>query len=337
MEEAVEKLKMGLEWLEKAGNDETLLGLSLISLHGSLEDALRQRLCEVLAYDCDRLRDTEKVKWKELLDLAEAHLGFTRSDIVLIAKMIRGRNVAAHGLVKYTGRRDDLDTYAQFIQDFVGLHISPISTTIYDPETPAYVSSPIPPRLGQPVSPPYTSLPHNLPVPGRSRSLWRAIGCYFIAVLLITCLSVLAFKYYSVWTQFDLFDDETGNSEEKSTLILDEDEKDNPVSATPDMTRNVPTEGDQDNTRTIESTPSAQDSTEEPDPAQAQPTTQIRVLSNSNVWESPDSEALIIGVAVGGDLYEVVEVNAEKTWYKIRLAIGQEGWIGSSRVEVVSP
>jgi hypothetical protein len=62
------------------------------------------------------------------------------------------------------------------------------------------------------------------------------------------------------------------------------------------------------------------------------PIIQIQVRGNSNVRAEPNTTATILTILTDGEVYDVLEMNSERTWYKIRLESGQEGWIGSSRV-----
>jgi hypothetical protein len=65
--------------------------------------------------------------------------------------------------------------------------------------------------------------------------------------------------------------------------------------------------------------------------------TRIQTIGTSNVRSDPDVKSPIIGYTYHEEEYDVIETNADETWYKIRLEDGTEGWIGFSRVKVLSP
>jgi hypothetical protein len=64
---------------------------------------------------------------------------------------------------------------------------------------------------------------------------------------------------------------------------------------------------------------------------------QIRVQGNSRVRAEPNTTSAILAVVTDGEVYVVLAANEDNTWYKIQLASGAEGWIGSSRVIEITP
>ncbi|MBK7897456.1 MAG: SH3 domain-containing protein [Anaerolineaceae bacterium] len=67
------------------------------------------------------------------------------------------------------------------------------------------------------------------------------------------------------------------------------------------------------------------------------PTPRLRVIGNSNVRSEPDMEGSVIGTAEADTVFVILDQTADFSWYKIRLGNGTEGWIGSTRIERLSP
>ena len=63
----------------------------------------------------------------------------------------------------------------------------------------------------------------------------------------------------------------------------------------------------------------------------------LRVKDISNVRAEPGMEFAVIGTVDADEEYEILEATPNQNWFKIQLASGQEGWIGSTRVERLSP
>ncbi|MEZ4589555.1 MAG: SH3 domain-containing protein [Chloroflexota bacterium] len=66
------------------------------------------------------------------------------------------------------------------------------------------------------------------------------------------------------------------------------------------------------------------------------PTPRLRVISNSNVRAEPEIDGGVIGTAEADAVCDP-DQTADFNWYKIRLGNGTEGWIGSTRIERLSP
>lgn len=116
----VEKIRLGLERLERAGDDPDLLGAALTSLHGALEDRFRHLLAsspEVPEHEHARILDVARVQWAELIDLMRLHAGLSPEDADFIRTMNRERQSVAHG-GRFRGKRATLERYARLARGF---------------------------------------------------------------------------------------------------------------------------------------------------------------------------------------------------------------------------
>lgn len=66
-------------------------------------------------------------------------------------------------------------------------------------------------------------------------------------------------------------------------------------------------------------------------------TPRLRVIANSNVRAQPSMEGDIIGLAEANTVFVILAQTADKSWYRIRLPNGTEGWIGSTRIVQLDP
>ncbi|MCC6601797.1 MAG: SH3 domain-containing protein [Anaerolineae bacterium] len=66
-------------------------------------------------------------------------------------------------------------------------------------------------------------------------------------------------------------------------------------------------------------------------------TPRLRVISNSNVRADSSTESSVIGMAEANAVFVILDQTADNSWYKIRLASGAEGWVGSTRVKLLDP
>lgn len=64
--------------------------------------------------------------------------------------------------------------------------------------------------------------------------------------------------------------------------------------------------------------------------------TQLRVIGLSNVRTGPGTENPIVTTVPKDAVFTMLEQTPNRNWYKIRLEDGQEGWIGSTRVEILN-
>jgi Bacterial SH3 domain len=116
----VEKIRLGLERLEKAGDDSDLLGAALTSIHGALEDRFRHLLAttpELPEHEHARVLDVGRVQWAELIDLMRLHAGLSAEDADYIRTMNRERQAVAHG-GRYRGKRAAIERYAGMARSF---------------------------------------------------------------------------------------------------------------------------------------------------------------------------------------------------------------------------
>lgn len=160
------KLEEGLARLEGlTEDDQDVMGIVLIKLHGALEDFIRLEVGEKAPQLRATVEDARLTAWKDLLDHASTYLGFTETDRRTISEANVQRQNVAHG-GNYQGKLSDLKRYARFVQKWckrasvpsgddwgqgqvIDLHRS------YEPvERPAYV----PPPVSEPL-PDYESLP----------------------------------------------------------------------------------------------------------------------------------------------------------------------------------
>jgi hypothetical protein len=114
------KLKLGLERLSKAGNDPDLLCLALLSLHGALEDYFRHWLASNSSVPLSKREafNFSKIQWKGLLDLMQQYGGLNEEQKNRIREMNEFRKPVGHG-EQYTGKRSQLEKYADFVQGFI--------------------------------------------------------------------------------------------------------------------------------------------------------------------------------------------------------------------------
>lgn len=131
-----EKLKLGLDRLNKAADDSDLLSAALISLHGALEDRFRHALAstpELPTSEQKRALDVTKVQWVELIDMMRLYRGLSAEDAAQIQKMNRARQSVAHG-DRYRGGRAALERYATLVQSFFpGLDLSALPSQALPP------------------------------------------------------------------------------------------------------------------------------------------------------------------------------------------------------------
>ncbi len=72
-------------------------------------------------------------------------------------------------------------------------------------------------------------------------------------------------------------------------------------------------------------------------PAEGTGVRRLRVIGNSNVRSRPDIASDIVDLALDGAEYTIIDISADLNWYLIELGNGNQGWIGSSRIELLSP
>ncbi|MDQ2996780.1 MAG: DUF6232 family protein [Chloroflexota bacterium] len=125
------KLQLGLERLNKAGDDSEILGNALVSLHGSLEDFLRAWLSTnpmLSEEERSRVQERRQVQWRELVDLMQQYASLSDSARRSILRANSLRQEVAHG-DRFSGTRTDVESYATFIQQLIASTTSPNSTS----------------------------------------------------------------------------------------------------------------------------------------------------------------------------------------------------------------
>jgi tetratricopeptide (TPR) repeat protein len=118
MNQAQEKLQLGLERLRKADNDPDLLGLALLSFHGALEDHFRDVLISTNAMPPEqraRVQDAREVQWKEIIDLMQRYHHLNDNHRNWILSIDRLRQGAGHG-GRFTGTRLEVEKYGDFVR-----------------------------------------------------------------------------------------------------------------------------------------------------------------------------------------------------------------------------
>lgn len=128
------KIKNGLKILNRAGDDQALLGLSLLSIHGALEDFFRNYILKsthVAEEDRNRVSDHGAVQWKGLLNLMEKYGGLSTAEKNFISQMNIFRQQVAHGNA-FTGDRQQLENYADYVLKTLGISVDIKVTTTRD-------------------------------------------------------------------------------------------------------------------------------------------------------------------------------------------------------------
>jgi TM2 domain-containing membrane protein YozV len=123
-----EKLQLGQERLQKAGDDPELLGYALLSFHGALEDYFRDCLAAndlLEAEQREKVQDRRKVQWKELIELMQEYEGLSKKARHKILDANKLRQEVAHGN-QFQGTRTDVEAYAELAEELI--NIAPSAT-----------------------------------------------------------------------------------------------------------------------------------------------------------------------------------------------------------------
>ena len=387
LSDAAVKLQEGKARLAGAGDDERLLGMALMSLHGALEEHFREQLAREI-----KLETESRPGWMDLVDLWQKHRVLSPADRSLILRTNSKRNQIAHG-DPFDLSRTEVERYAQFVQDFMGVRARPSrrwskveDAVVWDdsgvkveessgwssfwsllfPSSRASSGS-LSHSTDLPEQPTPVAQLHSIGRRLRVQSGWMAkmalvaavallsfwfwnswwvsLGITAVILLLVhrgkwlragyvyvaglvygyvtavlglaTAVAFVAALLWPLSAGFYYFTDGTLELPEGELLV-----------PTIEAADEVIEEGRGDDGVTAVATQT---------PVPANEPIQIEVIGNSNVRAEPNIEAAPIGIAAGGEVYEVLDVNVERTWYKIELASGQQGWIGSSRVVEVAP
>lgn len=122
MSNHLNKLQLGWERLQKAGNDQESLGYALVSFHGALEDYFRGWLATNNSLSLEqrqRVQDRQEVQWKELVDLMQEYGGLSDEARYIIFKANKQRQEVAHGN-PFVGTRAEVENYGRFVQAQIG-------------------------------------------------------------------------------------------------------------------------------------------------------------------------------------------------------------------------
>ncbi|MCB8942921.1 MAG: SH3 domain-containing protein [Ardenticatenaceae bacterium] len=383
LSDAAVKLQEGFARLAGAGDDERLLGMALMSLHGALEEHFREQLAREIVTETQA-----RPGWLELVDLWQKHRVLSPEDRTLILTTNSKRNQIAHGEPFHLSRME-VERYAEFVRNFMGVRARP--SRRWGKVEPAIVwDDPGVRPVESPLSFAYWSdwfsslRPSGQTTPqladrGTQRGLWgrlRGQMGWLVKMVLVGALALVSFWFWHSWpvrlgitavilylihhrawiragyvyvgglvyglgtavlhltaviafvaallwplaAGFYYF---TGGTMELPQAEL--------VVPTIERLDGVIEEGVQT------MVPGRETAVPAATPDSAAITIHIQVQGNSNVRAEPNTSSAIITIVPNGDIYEVLDVNAERTWYKIRLESGAEGWIGSSRVVEIAP
>ena len=318
-----EKLRNGDNLLNKAGNDKQQCGFALMAYHGALEDFFREELGSAVS-NFKQENNKHRAGWVDLVNLWEEQRGilYQQKNTILSKNAIR-QNTAHGDFVEV--ERHITEQYARFVKDFIrenSTHPAKFKIPSFHPPpkpapAPKPVRSPLPPK---PAPPPVQSrspqpIPTVQPQPKAKWSYRRRLAIVFIALLVAACWPFLS--------SAEMLNRLISSIQESSEKLQTEAEELAPIFEID------PTPTDKPETA-VPFTPS-------PNSKVPPGKTRIQSLGTSNVRSDPDVNSQVVGYAYHEEEFDVLETNADETWYKIRLENGTEGWIGSSRVKVLSP
>ncbi len=299
-------LQNGVNQLARAGNDKALLGMALINLHAALETYLRKELAsEISLYEASE--EKKHTTWPDLINLWENNRGLPRSDRDRLFQHNSLRNAIAHG-DPFTISRSQVEAYARFVQEFTGVRVKAEKTG--KTPRPTAKDEPIPP-IATPPDPPRPSIVKNR-------------GCSCIARLVATGVAIFLLIIGYLAVNSSLFNEQSPAGEQSRELL---EEIRSPL-ATPGSEENKLSPENEDAEATAVPPTTSSSETNK---------TTIRVNQTSNVRLGPSMDEGAIDVAPGGAEYDVLETSPDGDWYKIELASGKVGWIGSTRVTVIAP
>lgn len=308
-----DKLQRGLRQLAEAGHDKDKLGMALISLHGALEEFFRSQLAAEIVAD-ENEQGRRRTDWQDLLNLWQKHRTLSHHDRELIYAKNGKRNAVAHG-DPFEISRNEMELYAQFVKRFMGIPMSSYEAVA----TGSHTSQPRPTAVAN---------PPVLPA-GRSSCLRRLViativlglltgGCYWSGLSLLNYINAANTESGGPEAEvlpeedIEIFDP-TAEIEVAPTQVMD--------SASEDENKTTP--------------PGSPLSSSVNDNEGTVP--ELRVIGNSNVRSEPSLDSDIIGTVLDAEVYEIIETSADGDWYKIKLASGQVGWLGSTRASRISP
>jgi hypothetical protein len=125
------KLQTGLKRLSEAGDNPSLLGSALVSIHGALEDHFRALLTNNRSLTATQrlaVADRQKTQWVQLLDLLEQYENLPPSERKAILRFNNLRQGFAHG-DEFEGSANEVEEYAAYVQNVVEGSSSKLTTT----------------------------------------------------------------------------------------------------------------------------------------------------------------------------------------------------------------
>jgi hypothetical protein len=304
-----DKLQRGLNQLSEAGHDKAKLVMALILLHGALEDYFRSQLAAEIVAD-ENEQGRRRTDWQDLLNLWQTHRTLSYNDRELLFAKNSKRNAVAHG-DPFAISRNEMELYAQFVKKFMGIPLS------YEAE--ATGSQSFQPR------PPIIAKPPIIPAKRSACLRQFAIAIVVLGLLIGGC-------YWSTLSLLNGIDPQNSKIEaealpEEAIEIFDPtvEFKVTPPEAIDDVSAD-------ENKTTPPGTPLSSSANEDEERVP-----RLRVVGNSNVRSEPSLDSAIIGSVFDGEEYEIKETSTNGDWYKIELATGQAGWLGSTRASRISP
>lgn len=115
-----EIFQYGVDLLARAGNDQDLLGMSLIHLHGGLETYFRSQLEEEIALF--EAREQKPSTWPDLINLWGEQRDLSDSERTTLLAYNKLRNNVAHAKMPKISR-ESVEKYANFVQKISGIHL----------------------------------------------------------------------------------------------------------------------------------------------------------------------------------------------------------------------
>jgi hypothetical protein len=302
----IDKLQEGQRKLAKAGHDRDLLQSALLSFHGALEDYFREELRSEIS-QLEQDTGKQRANWQDLVNLWEQYRSLSSHDKNLILATNSKRNDAAHGAsVPIT--QTEVEHYARFVQNFTGTRVSdPIPVTNLQRHAHVKQAASTPVKRPSP--------------PANARGTKQKVSCLgllarLLMVLMIVCVALYLGAAYLL-SQGGQVDDANDFS---------------PLQIFRNTINSIP---DESSEKSEEETAVPMPDLPSSDPSAS--ITTIQVTGNSYIRSGPGLEFDIIGTVIDKEIYEVLEISDANHWYKIKLASGQEGWLGSTRAVQILP
>ncbi len=298
-----EKLQNADNLIRNAGGNKQQYGFALLAFHGAIEDFFRQELAAEVTKLEEGLKG-RRAGWVDLLNLWEAKRHLAYEDKKRIQNHNARRQIIGHGAYLEV-ERAEAEAYGDFVKYFIKQNSSsPQSYKI--PSHP----KPEPPRRTA------VAKPGRVPNKGAS--------CIKRLILMVVALVLIIVVY--LWSSFSLLKN-TIRLDGRSMLEVFEEEyfPSEPADAVDASPESVNKNGEPATTNPT-STRSSHDEA-----------VRIRVSGDSHVRSGPGTDFEIVGTAYDAEEFEVIEIDENESWYKIKLENGQEGWLGSSRAVKISP